>query len=533
MEENNILTPQPDPISEEPQLPLNDGAEDILSGEAAEPPVEASPEAPCEETPPPAKKKGGKKLLFAAVAAVAVIAIIVAAAASVFSSSPLNLVAKAAKKTAEELEQTHIVRMRQQMEQGGSLNAALDLAPLTQSLVGYGINGTVNAKLYTADQALALTGSLDIGGVPLADAAITADPHDLTVSVPLLFGDTVYGVDLDRLEKTFDDSVFGPNGPYSLDVTASELKEYLDSLTASRKELSKDAEKVLTELVAAAYQALQDNSTVDKKNSSVTLGGVSYDTTLVTLSMTPTQMLDFTLAVTDLIRNDQALWELLYDTAGSMGTSAIDSLRQRLDEVPAELEALRETAATTEGTFTLSFHIGKSGGCLVGMGVSLTGEDAFSAEVFFGPSPREFRELSFLFRDEYGSYSAFYRVETADANSYKALLSVAEDTETLASGSVSWDKTTGALELFLNADGESASLNGTFFWADTSVTLAADSISYDGTPMELGLVLTLTPGDPMPAVPKYSDVLTMSAEEIGAVVDDISSVLMALLGMGF
>lgn len=484
------------------------------------------------QAPTPKKKSRKTPIIIAVAAVVVAAAVLIAVFAGGAAASPLALVAKGAENTVAAIEASSTVTLMEDLITHGSMDVTADLAPITESAMGYAMDGQAKVSVYYSNkESLALTADVTLGVTPLLDAMLILDPQDIAVGSQALLGDKVYGVDLETLPSTFDSSVFSPNGAYSLGMTAEEVMQIVDSLKAG-EELPAEAEKVIKDFVAATAASVLKNSTVSEEKSSLAFAGESCKTTAVTVTMTAENLCAIAEDVLNYLNTNKELKTFLQERAAA-APEAAEVIDEFYDEVAAAAADLDETKAEimeANPVVNFTFHITEEGTYLVAVVMDITSaEGDISIEYLIGPDPGSPREVSFR-TNIYGFENSFtYTVTVNDKDAYSAQLSAVAENETVLSGSLNWNRGTGALLAEVSADGETYSCSGTFAHTDEAETFTIRSVNDGYEDIPLGVTVTLNRTAQFPELPAYTDLLTMSQTEIDGLLDDLSAAAMGLL----
>ena len=351
------------------------------------------------QAPTPKKKSRKTPIIIAVAAVVVVVAVLIAVFAGGAAASPLALVVKGAENTVAAIEANNAVTLLEDLATHGSMDITADLAPITESAMGYALDGKANVSVYCANkESLALTADLTLGVTPLLDAMLILDPQDIAVGSQSLLGDKVYGVDLETLPNTFDASVFGPNGTYSLGITAEDIMRIVDSMKTD-EELPAEAEKVITDFVTATVTSVLKNSTVSEEKSSLAFADVQCDVTAVTVNMDAEDLCNIIEDVLTYLDTNEELRSFLYDHAAEIekalaaqgmsdGNGALDAFYAGVSEGLANMEEMRAKATENNAALTLAFHITDSGDYLAGTFVNFSStEGSFHFGLVIGPDP--------------------------------------------------------------------------------------------------------------------------------------------------
>ncbi len=91
-----------------------------------------------------------------------------------------------------------------------------------------------------------------------------------------------------------------------------------------------------------------------------------------------------------------------------------------------------------------------------------------------------------------------------------------------------WDKSAERYELVLASDTQ-MSLTGDITVDGDVTTLTVDNINADGTEIDPGMTVIVDKTAEMPDAPAYTDVLTLSENDIQVIISDLQSGLMSVL----
>ena len=168
-------------------------------------------------------KPKSKKGLFIGIAALVAVAIIAAIVIGVMANTPMGLLATGFRNSIKALESNSDMDILNEISNGGSMEISMDLAALMQDS-GIPLSGTASVKVYADNEKGKSVVSMGVllGGVQNLDATIYADRESVILASDFLLGNKAYGFDLEGLEKDFNNSVFGPEGPFSLGIELPE-----------------------------------------------------------------------------------------------------------------------------------------------------------------------------------------------------------------------------------------------------------------------------------------------------------------------
>ena len=483
--------------------------------------------------------KGKRKPLTVAAAVVVAVAVIAISASAVISNQPLGILAKGAKNSYEALKNNEIVVLGADIMKGGSIEASVDLEPLTESMMGYGIEGNASVKLYSSDKpAAAAVGSVEIDGENLLDLTLTMNREEIAVNSTSLLGGNAYGLCLDSIEKYFDSSAFGPDGDYSLGVEFAEIEETLSSVK-DRSSSSEEAAKIAEDLLKTALKSVTTHAEIEKGSEILSFAGEECKTTAVSVQADMPAMLNIAGDVIDYCRTDSDLREFLTENSDLLVSAAeygsyyamdaeemLDAFYKALEMAAEEIEQLKERAEHIDTEVEITFYVTKSGSYLVGAELDLEFyEESVKMEAFIGPNPKNVTEISFRFDDGYEKIRGSYTVKTNDAKEYSAALRIKDDGETVFSGSVDWDKKDGDLDIeFVDEWEDTYALSCELEHSSKATVIRVISYEDDDQELDIGVTVTLKGSDKMPTISRYTDILTMDEDEIEDIIYDIMDI---------
>lgn len=482
-------------------------------------------------------KKGLGKWVIAIVAAIVVIAGVAAAAA--VTSSPAALLNKGITNSAKSMEKNETVSYMKGVVDGGSVELFCDLETITESTMGYPIDGAASIKLYSSlEPKAALVADVELDGDSVLDLTVLAGRDEVVAASDLFFGDEAYGVNLTKLKENFEDSEFGPDGVYSLGIES--LDELADALESSQEQ-TKAAKKIADGIKDAFMSSLRKNAEFEKGADSLDFNGKTVKTTAVEVTLDEKAISAILADMVEYLASDKELENFLYDNAETMvplmqemdliygyyedPEDAIDEFYDALDEAEDALEDLEDELKDANVEITAVFHISKSGKCLVGVECSVETEyDEVKISALAGPSPEKLEEISIRVDDGYDVYRVNYTVKTNDSKEFAAQLKLRENDEVVFQGDLEWDKKNGDFELEFTDDwGDVYGVEGTMKRSGKTASIVLETICGEGEEIELDLGVTLNSSDKMPSVSKYTDLLEMDADDLQDLIDDASS----------
>lgn len=501
------------------------------------PAPEAAPASVMDKLKAAVKKFAKKPALIAAAAAVVIILVIVIAAAA--GSSPLGLVEKGVNNSIQALEKNDLFSRVSTAAQGGSLEVRCDLEGIT----GYPVDGFASAKLYLNSKSkAALVAGVEMDDETMFDASVFLSKDSVAMASETLLGDEAYGISLKKLAKNFEDSVFGPDGAFSLGI---ELPEDMGSVSDDAAELAEDLEKVADGLLRKLGKSVNKHAEISKESKAIKFNGTEVKTTAVTVSIDHESAAEILGDMLDYLRSDKTLKNCLYDyadycasilsEAGIVGdedpAEVIDELYETLDEITQEdLDDLEKALKRAGLELEITFNITKSGKQLVKVKCSaeLYGEKAdFTVQA--GPSWDELEEITIRVNDGDTISKFSYTVKEDSKEEYSATLKVQEDSRVLLDGEFTWNRKKGDfyLELTDRWD-DTMGAEGTIEATSKKLEIVIDSVFEYGGKTDLGLSVILTNSDKMPSMPSYTEILTMDEDEVEELIYDLQSILYRL-----
>ncbi|MBR5739053.1 MAG: hypothetical protein IKY02_03600, partial [Lachnospiraceae bacterium] len=471
----------------------------------------------------------------AVMAVLLVIAVVVCIAAAVIGSNPMLKVARALKASIRAAESNETVETVTTTLETGSVEIEADLKSLSASIFGLEIDAGVRLKSYfnTKNRSeIAADAAVLVEGKDLADVSFYTDGKSAAVSSEALFGKKAYGLKFDEVSKKFDDSIFGPDGEYSLGIDGEELSRILDlfgGLQDKKDSTKKLVEDTITDILTIAVKHAKTTS----ETGSVSAGDSEVKTTDVTMTLAEEKLRDFFLEAADYLRKNKDIREFLEKTFDE--DSGIPYVSFDVDDLYDELDDLYDTVKETdrdelEDVFVkLVFHISKSNGQLIGLDMTADDDgDGVTINAVCAPdwkSPANFR---LKYDDGYDLIDVRYTAEDAKDN-YKGSLSVKNGSSEAASGSVKWDKTDGGFTVSLSSaspyDGETEEvfvLKGNLEKKGGTSVYSLKSLEVEGQAFRLnGIKVTVKDKDSMPVIKDFTDVLTMSEGDVEDLVEEI------------
>ncbi len=504
---------------------------------AEEPVVEEPVAEVAEEAAMPSMTPIRKKTpwtVFAGIAAAA--AVLVGIVAGAVANTPTNLIRSGIKNTVKSINKMEISQYTNKVMNGGSTEILVDAGALTERFLGEAINGTASIKVYTDAEAAqaAIAADVKMDGTSLVDGALIVTEKELVLSSDALLGDNAYGINIEKLAENFEDSIFGPDGAYSLGIEPEMIENLMNSTKESEK-LMTDAEKVVGDMTKALMKSINKHAEIEKETKKISFNGKDTKTTAVEIKLDGDAVEDIAKDMLDYLENDRKFKAFLTDAleyAAKVSDEDIDvddmldEFYDALDEV--EVKEISEMMEDVEVSVT--FYITKSGRRLVGMDVAAKVDDEKATiSIKAGPSFDKLSEISVAVN--YGSTKAevAYLVTERSNKLYASELKVKMGKETLFTGKFEWDKKAGEYELELPIEGQEIKVEGELSYDGKTATFGIGEVSMGEEAMDLtGISLIMKAEDAMPSVPNYKDVLTMTESDAEAFISDVQKAVQGL-----
>ncbi len=491
---------------------------------------------PAFEEPVVAQKPKSKKGLWIGLAALVAMVVIAAIVIGMVTSSPLGLLATGFRNSMEAMENDAYTQLMHQVSNGGSMEFSADVDSLMLQGNRIPLDGTGFVKIYMNEEAqkTAMTLGVQLGSQKL-DASIFGNQESVVLASDWLLGDKAYGVTLKDFVENFNKSVFRMDGPYSLGI---ELPENFQEQLDKNQKLTEAAEKVGQELAAVLLKSVEENSTVEKENATLTLGGDTVKTTAVSIKMDHNQLAAFFEDMLEYMRTDEDFkaymeeyMSLAATVDGQTDTKAlVEEFFQEMDRVAEEMEETKKQMEEEETGMEITFHITKSGKQLIGAElVFASNVEPGMVSIYAGPDLKNAKEFSIQIESGEESLQMTYRIKADDKESFVALLDICENDQDVLKADVRWDKQTGAWEIVATTDGEeSVIIRGNLEQTEEKVSVTLESVEASGQSTDLGIHMVLRASDEMPEAPQYTEILKMTEAEVGSLVEELGMAVFQL-----
>ncbi len=485
---------------------------------------------------PPEEKRSKKPLVLGAVVAVVIVAVVIALCSGMLRGSPTEQVFRAAGNTIESLGKNPALATLTNALTDGSLELSADLEELSE-LTGLYVEGELSAKLYTniAKQALGLEARAEVEDMDPLDLQLVLQDQEIALSSKGLLGKTAYGVDIGKAADRFENSVFGPEGEYSLGIDS--IEELTDRI-GSGDQLQKDTKALVDEALKVLIKSVEEHAVIKEDSDELDFNGKTVATRVVSMEFGGADVYAIAEDLLDWAAESDKLEAFLKDNIGYFGGVGVDAygdiveidpeervevFYEQLESVREELEYAAEDMRESEDAVELEFHISKSGKYLVAAEILLDDEDAedLEIELMMGPSLKELRELSLNVDDGWDKIKLSYTVDEDD-NGYTGRFKARENGETICHAKLQLDKEKGEFEAELTDDwGETYYAEGELYEEGKHTILVLDSLTAQGYTTRLGLTLTMTPGEAVPSLPKYEDILLLDEDAFEELIEEL------------
>ncbi len=506
-------------------------------------------------TPAKAAKKPSKGLLIGLIAGCAVV--LIAAVVLLISSlagSPVKKLANGARNTAKSLTATPMVSTVTQVAKGGSATLSLDLSKadelmqlLTHSSAK--LDAQADLALYFTEGGAALSLDAKLDGKALADALITATKEDLAVSSTALFSKTNYGIDLKNLSKNLKGSIFDPDQ----DTRYALPQELFDTLTGDSASsvisevegLAKDGQKIAENIIKELLDSVSKNAKVTKGSEKITIADQEISTSTVTIELDGKAISAIASDMVEYLRKDKALKTFLNDVADKLENGAlakyadidedfVEDFYDRLDTLKDSVSDLEDELEDEDFSLTITGFLKGKMLLQCELEEKIKG-DKGTIRLTVGPDPANPEEITFYMKDPNGDKtSATYKVSVNDKNAYEATFTVKQDSDTPLKAKIAWDKKEGTLRVSVDYatywDEQSVELRANMTQSGKKTVIEPTKLTANGNSLSLkGITLTLDSGAKFPSISKYTNILTLSEDDMDDLITDLQKALQEIV----
>lgn len=487
------------------------------------------------------KPIGLKKKVLTVVIALAAVAVLAVTGASLMLASPLALVGTGAANSIAALEKSDTAEFFEKFGESGSMEFSVGLEELMESVLGFGVDATAAVKVYrNGDDSAALAADVKLGGETFVDAVLTATRNELVLTSGALLGDKAYGVDFAKAGETFGNSVFGPNGAYSLGIDS------LDGVTENAvqgEQMNEDAQEIGESFFAVLLNSLSEYAQTDKEKKELDFNGEKVKTTAVNVALDSEALANVAGDVVEYLYTNKELEHFLRTYSAQIvdvlvyldavfyddPEEFVDDFYQSLEEIYTDLDDFKEEIADSNIELNAVFYVTKSGKELIGFDLTIERDgEEMELSVLAGPSLAALREVTMKLDDGQSFVRVNYSVDVNDKTEYAAKFSVREGSVDLVSGEIEWDKKSGNLVLTVRDEYDNLLIvEGTLAVDKQSIMLSVEEFSDGDDVLEVQVVLTMNASDKMPAMPtEYTDILVMTEGEIEDLTEELTAELM-------
>lgn len=495
--------------------------------------IVAEPTIPETQEVAPPKKKGGKLAILIGAAAAVVLAGAVTVAA--VSSTPIGLLSRGIKKSISAAESSALMSFAQDLSNGGSTEIVADLGDLV------GKEGSVSAKVYTDadDQKMMIEAGVQFEGQDALDASVYCDENNLSVTSKCLLNEGAYGFGLENFSKRFNKSQFGKDGKFSLGV---EMPETTDTLLADQEKFTEDTQQILNSASKVLLKSLKEQAEITKDSATVQLGNGNVNTTAITITMDDKQMVAVLTDMLEYLRNDEEVKAYLKDNAKYYLTTGratpveqedidefIEEFYSTLEDAYKDLENVADELDDADAHAEFTFHINKRNRQLIGIEFNIEAYDEpIKISAYAGPNLKKAEEIRVRVNSDGDVYRINYTVTANDKKEFSAELKAYEDDMTVLDVELQWNKETEEFTISGKDSWDTLKLKGTFANSGKSIVIKLEKAEFGSQSQALGITVTLTASDPIPAMPQYTDVLDMNADEAENLIKTISQNLQSI-----
>ncbi|MBO4872764.1 MAG: hypothetical protein J5496_05075 [Lachnospiraceae bacterium] len=554
-----------DPVTGEPLTPEAKAARAAQSAGDYSAPTPAAPAPqpilqeedllqvnPMAATAPKQKKRSKVLPIAVGAAAVAVVAALVLLIVPLFKS-PVRKLVNGAENTVKALCASPVGNTLTQLEKSGSATLSVDLSKneeLMQLLMRSDIKLDAKAEIamfLKEKTGAALSIDTELNDKDLLDALVVGTKDELAVSSTALFSKTNYGVNLKNMAKNLKGSIFDPEEgtKYAL---PEEIFNALENLSLNDLEkLAEEGKTVLGKVFDQFVSSVEKNGKVSKGSEKITIGEKEISTSTVTVELDGKAIKKIATDVLDFLKKDKSVKTFINNIRQTAEKSSlseflgideefaddfynwVDEQRDAVDDWEEDLENV---------TVTLTGFL--KGSQLLQAEVEYKeNKEKSTLRVTVGPDPKNPAEITFYFKDPYGSKETLsYKVSVNDKSSYEASFSVKADSETPFKGKLVWDKKEGGLKLTAEVQrysyygGTSTSkyeLKANMTQSGKKTVIALEKLTAGENTVSLkGISLTLDGGAKFPSISKYTDILTLDEDDFGDLIEDLQKSLQEL-----
>lgn len=414
-------------------------------------------------------------------------------------------------------------------------------AELVFSMEGMDISGKL--ALDTDNLLLGVIAGIGSGGATLMDAAVYLGLQAIVADSALIGG--AYGFDLSSIKENLPKSIFAPDSGSSYALDQETYDQVMDILNQDFTQIISDdssidtsavgeAASVLAEALTESASQVASMLTMETANATEIVNGVAVDASLMRITADSQALIASAEAFVTTIQSSsesQSALALILDslsTAGmdtgytgaeivevivQDGDALMEEVRTSIQESNVSLSILASLSNTTSSPVKLSLELEADGSVL-------------TFNVLIGEEFDFFR-VEMLEDGQIGPAFQFEMYENAqDVGTFK--FSLWDGTVEEASMALELDVANQTFQLNLVSDGDSSSVSGYFTTGEGLFSLVVDQL--DGQEFGGTVALNLRSNDTI-SLPAFTEISTMTEEELNALVEKTSETFQALSQM--
>lgn len=443
--------------------------------------------------------------------------------------TPMQTIENGAEKLADNVSEKYsVIQTLNDAAKGGSVEIKLSLGEILEMAAGMNLDIAASIKTYFGEESAALRVAADYKNVNLVDAVLYETMDSVAIKSDVLTDGEAYGITFDGIAEKFAKSEFGEDGAYALPIDAESINQYL-TILGSSVSMSKDIRDLLPELKAELYKAIEANTVNSVEKGTYEAAGTTVKTKNVSLVAEDDRIVDLAVAVIDVILNSEEIKAFCekYSEILTVMTEEEDVyglITEALTDAKEEAEDSRDEMDGKK--IEVNAYIGSSSKELVAFEVELTGEDEdddLKLEFVCAPSSAELEEVKLVIENAGFVQTVAFEVTEDTKDSYEAKLTAKDSDGTeITVLEYSWDRADKDFELTLGVD-STVTVKGEIEAGEKKSTITVDSVGSGAVSFEFEeLAIIINASDKMPTIETFTDLLTMSADEIGEMIGTVS-----------
>ena len=474
---------------------------------------------------------------------------------------PLQRAADAAWNTADEMDESALGTFAKNLRDHGSATLKVDLNEMPDLVstflpIAIKLNAAAEVTVYSKYGSLAGQADVAFKGKSIANGQLVYNEgKDIAISSDILLGKTNYGLNLKTINSTVEGSVLDPaKGGVLGSQIPQELFDYLKTHEFKEHELEdtvKEGKTRMRELTDHGVSYLIKNAKFNNGSQTIDIAGESIKTGALTVTFNDEVFCGLLETLVQYCRENKDMRAYLIKTldgieipasltGGETGVKAPGSPEEQYDQIldmlDEEIADLKKEIAGTD--FTAILYT-KDGRMLRADGKAVKGDREAFCSISVGPDVKAIKEIDLELNVPGDAViSALYEVKTRSNDLYDAKLTVRSDAADLGTLTVSWDKKSGAFTLLAQdlQGGRFANVTATLLKNDKITTLDLQKVSYSEgaitTEIPLaGIHLTFNEAAEFPALANFTEITSMSEEQVAAVVEDLEETISSLFSL--